>query len=161
MRLTFRRTAVLALAGLTLAVAGCGSNNTGKIEGKWKVTDLGSGATAKSKEEYAQMSKMGLHLVMEFKPDGMLTLGVGADKPETLDFVKMLAGGKPTSWDAKYKLLSGDGVELFDLPKEMQEKGAEGVFGKKDRSRVNVKIDGDQMTITGDDGKAMNLTRVK
>ena len=161
MLLAFRRTVLLVLAGLALTAAGCGSNNKGKIEGTWKVTELPASSAGKSKDEYAQMSKMGMYMQMEFKPDGTLTIGLGADKPETLDMVKLFAQGKPTSWDGKYKLLSGDGVELYDLPKEMQEKGGEGLFKGKDRAKVAVKIDGDSMTMTGDDGETVKLTRVK
>jgi hypothetical protein len=161
MRRAPRPTALLVVAGLALTAAGCGSNNKGKIEGTWKVTELPASSAGKSKDEFAQMSKMGMYMQMEFKPDGMLTIGLGADKPETLDLVKLLTQGKPTSGDAKYKLLSGDGVELYDMPKEMQEKGGEGMFKGKDRAKVTVKIDGDSMTMTGDDGQTVKLLRVK
>ena len=73
---------------------------------------------------------------------------------------KMAASsGQKISYSWKYKLLSGDGVEFYDMPKELQQKGG-GVFGKGESSKVKVTIDGDNMTVTGSDGTG-KLTRVK
>ena len=60
----------------------------------------------------------------------------------------------------KYKLLKGDAVEIYDLPKEMQDKEGDGLFGrKKDKAKTNIKISGDNMTMTDDDGKSCKLSR--
>lgn len=156
--LTVSRTAALAvLAVLALGTAGCGSNNKGKIEGKWKFTSFPEGADAKGKDGLDMLGKMGLYVYMDFKTDGTLELGLGGDKPEAMDFFKMMAKGQKTAWAGKYKLLSGDGVELYDMPADMQG-GAP--FGGKDRGRMKVKIDGDSMTATDDKGTA-TLARVK
>ena len=66
------------------------------------------------------------------------------------------------TWDAKYKLLSGEGVEFHDLPKDLQEQAGGGLFGRnKDRARTKIHIDGDNMTMTDDDGKSGKLVRIK
>jgi len=60
----------------------------------------------------------------------------------------------------KYRLLAGDEVEFFDPPKELQQ--GSGVFAKgKDKVKMTVKIDKDDMTQTDDQGKTGKLTRVK
>ncbi len=151
--------ALIALFGCSILAAGCGSNNKGKIEAKWKITALPEKIEGKNKNELADMAKMGVYVYMEFKPDGNLTFGVGADKPEMLDLIKAMAPNQKITWDAKYKLLSGDGVEIYDLPKDLQATGG-GLFGNKDRARVSVKITGDEMKMTDDDGTA-TLTKVK
>ncbi|HEX3146606.1 MAG TPA: hypothetical protein VHR66_00800 [Gemmataceae bacterium] len=156
-----RKTAYLVLAGLALVAAGCGSNNKGKIEGKWKITEFPSEPNSNTKDTFADLGKMGLYIAMEFKSDESLVMALAADKPETLEFVKLMSQGKPTSWNAKYKLESGDGVEFYDLPKDMQNKGGGGLFGSKDRAKVKIKIDGDNMTMTDDTSKVIKLVRVK
>ena len=150
MRVVSRSAALLALAALTLGAAGCGSNNKGKIEGKWKLTELPNRPDkGNGKEMLGQLETMGLYLAMEFRPDGTMTLGLTGDKPEMLEFVKAMAQGKgqKITWDAKYKLLSGDNVEFYDMPTDMQGAGG-GLFNQKDRAKVSVKINGDEMTIT-------------
>lgn len=155
MALAPRKLAFLALAGLALAVAGCGSNNKGKIEGKWKIVS----APGLGEQEMKMMEAFKMYAYMEFKPDGTMSIGAASTDPE---MQKMIEGSKDNKTvTCKYKLLSGDGVEFFDLPKELQEKGG-GMFGKnKDKARTSVKINGDDMTMTDDDGKAGKLTRVK
>jgi hypothetical protein len=152
---------LVAVGGLAMLCTACGaSNNKGKIEGKWKITDMPH-KDDKSKKEFEDMTKMGLYVYFDFKPDNALEMGVGADKPEVLEFIKALSKGEPLQWNAKYKLLSGDGVEFYDLPKEMREKGG-GLFGgNKDRARTNIKIEGDKMTMTDADGKTGQLTKIK
>jgi hypothetical protein len=153
MRFASRKIALAVLFGFALAAAGCGSNNKGKIEGKWKIVSMPEKAQG-GKNEFAEMAKLGIYVYMEFRPDGTATFGVGADKPEMMDLMAKGAGGKKLSWDLKYKLLSGDGVEFYDLPKDLQTEGGGGLFGKKDRARANVKISGDQMKMTDDEGTA-------
>jgi hypothetical protein len=150
-----RKFALVALFALALA-AGCGSNNKGKIEGKWKIVSLPE-KVQNGKNEMAEMAKMGVYVYMEFRADGTMAFGVGADKQEMLDMVKMAAPNQKITWDGKYKLLSGDSVELYDLPKDFQ--GGGGLFGKDDRARVKVLIKGDEMRMTDKDGTA-TLTKV-
>lgn len=152
-----RTLALVALFGLALAAAGCGSNNKGKIEGRWKIVSLPE-KVQKGKNDMAEMAKMGLYVYMEFRPDGTATFGVGADKQEMMDLIKMAAPNQKVTWDAKYKLRSGDGVELYDLPKDIQSGGG-GLFGNKDRARVKVKINGNEMKMTDEDGTA-TLTKI-
>jgi hypothetical protein len=159
MRLPARPFALAAVFGLALLCSACSSDNKGKIEGKWKFTEM-PGMDAQAKQGLDMMDKLGIYLYMEFKPDNTLTLGLGSDKPEAMEFFKGLAKGQQTTWTAKYKLLTGDGVEVYDIPKEMQEQGG-GPFAKKDRARSQVKIDGDTMTITDEDGKTGKLARIK
>jgi hypothetical protein len=155
----FRKLAFVLFAGLALVVAGCGSNNKGKIEGRWKVTTFPEKTDAKTKNEMDQLGKMGLYLFLEFKSDGTMSVGLGADKKEVLDVIKAMAPQQKTTWDMKYKLLSGDGVEVYDMPADLQSGGG-GLFGKKDRARVSIKINGDDMTLVDDEGTT-KLTKVK
>jgi len=158
MPLAPRKLAFLVLAGLALAAAGCSSNNKGKIEGKWKfVSAPALDATIK------ELEPAKAYLYMEFKPDGTMSMGAESSDPQFNEIMQKMAStkGEKTVVSWKYKLLSGDGVEFYDLPKELQEKGG-GVFGKnKDKARTSVKINGDDMTMTDDDGKTGKLTRVK
>jgi len=147
MALAPRRLAFLALAGLALA-AGCSSNNKGKIEGKWKVVALPEKAEAKAKEDFEQMAKLGTFAYFEFKADGDVAFGSGkAGETQELGSV------------GKYKLGSGDTVDISAVPKEMQ-KGGGGLFGQKDQARINVKITGDDMDLTQEQG-TMKLKRIK
>ncbi|HEY1191833.1 MAG TPA: hypothetical protein VGE74_29650 [Gemmata sp.] len=113
----------------------------------------------KTKDSFTQMNEAGVFMHLEFKPNGVLTIGIGANKPELLELIKATAPDKKIAWDAKYKLLSGDGVELYDLPKDMQS-GGSGLFGKSNRGRVVIKIVGDDMTMTDQQGTG-RLTRMK
>src|SRR5207248_6894950 len=108
-----------------------------------------------------QMEEMQAYMYMEFKPDGTLTMGADFADPQMKELVEKMAAssGQKISYSWKYKLLSGDGVEFYDMPKELQQKGG-GVFGKGESSKVKVTIDGDNMTVTGSDGTG-KLTRVK
>ena len=105
------------------------------------------------------MEEMGMYLYVEFNPDGTMSMGATSDDPQK---EKMIAGaGQKTSMSWKYRLLSGENVEFYDLPKELQEKGG-GLFGKnKEKARTKISISGDNMTMTDDDGKSGRLTRVK
>jgi len=157
MLIASRKYAFILLAGLAFLAVGCSSNNKGKIEGKWKITALpekGSG-----KNDMAEMTKVGIYVYMEFKPDGGLVFGVSSDKPEVLDFMKAAGAKQKFTWDAKYKLLPGDAVEIYDLPKDLQS-GETGLFSKKDRAKVMIKITGTEMKMTDDDGTA-TLTKMQ
>jgi len=147
-----RKIAVVLLAGLAIAVSGCGSNNTSKIIGKWKL------ASAPGFEEQAKMlDAFKAYVYFEFKPDGVAVIGADFTDPAMRDMIAKAGDkGDKMSMTGKYKLLNGDDVELSGLgdPK----KGG-GLF-KGDQSRVKIKIDGDNMTITGSDGTG-TLTRIK
>ena len=158
MRFLYLNITALALAGLALTVTGCSSNNTGKIIGKWKISAPPE-KDPKTKEEFEAMGKMGLFVFIEFKADNALLLGLGSDKPETLDMLKALApkGKEPkTSWEAKYKLLPGDKVEVYDMKDDETKK-----MFKGDKARSDIIITGDEMTIKDPDGSMTKLTRMK
>lgn len=153
-----RNIAFVLMIGLAFSATGCGSNNKGKIEGKWKLIESPAETNAKTKSGLERMAKQGVYMYLEFKPDGGLTIGIGADKPEVLEIIKAMAPNKQITWDAKYKLLSGDGIEIYDMPKEMQSQG--GPFSRKDRARGIAKITGDEMALSDDEGTT-KLTRMK
>ena len=153
-----RKCAFVLLAAFALAATGCGSsNNKGKIVGKWQIT----GGPGMKGEEMKMMEMMKVTPYLEFKDDGTAAFGINADGM----FKKLLEEkGDALNVSFKYKLLNGDGVELYDLPKEMQDKKGGGLFGKKDRARANVKIDGDAMSVTDDEelkNSPMTLKRMK
>lgn len=150
-----RKFAFLVLAGLALAAAGCGgSNNKGKIVGKWKFVGLGDEKDAKLADEDK------LVLFMEFKDDGTGGFGLEVVDPNLKKMFKANEDGNSAAF--KYKLLKGDEVEFYDLPKQMQ--GEKSGF-KKDRGKAVIKITGDDMTMTvyDDDNKekSARLSRLK
>src|SRR5688572_11470938 len=105
-----RLPAVVAVCGLALLLTGCGSNNKGKIEGKWKAVNS---TNAKIQGELAPMAQLGAYIYMEFKPGGAVEMGLGADKPEMLALLK--ASGKPLSGTGTHTLGSGDEVTMSKL----------------------------------------------
>ncbi|MFO0824103.1 MAG: hypothetical protein U0792_13485 [Gemmataceae bacterium] len=153
-----RQFAIVILAGLTLVAAGCGSNNAGKIEGKWKIVSAPG-----LEDTNKQLEQVKAYLYMEFRPDGTMSMGADFEDPAMKEIVEKFAAksGEKTSFSWKYKLLTGDNVEFYDLPKELQEKGTGGLFGGKDKARTSVKIDGDNMTMTDSDGKTGKFVRIK
>jgi hypothetical protein len=151
-----RTVAFVLFAGLVLAATGCGaSNNKGKIAGKWQIT----GGTDMKAEDIKMMEALKFTPYIEFREDGTGAFGVTSADPEMLKMLEQ--GGEKTAFPFKYKLNSGDEVELFDLPKELAEKKGGSPFGKKDRAKSNVKITGDNMTIVDDDKKELKLTKMK
>jgi hypothetical protein len=154
---SFVRTTSFVVVCLSLSALGCGSNNKGKIEGKWKIVS----ATGQE-QEMKQLAEMNGYMYMEFKADGVLAIGFEMTDPAMKKMIEAAAPGK-TSFALKYRLLSGDDVEFYDMPKEMQDqKGGGGLFGGgKDKAKTKIKIDGDNMTMTDSDGKSGTLTRVK
>jgi len=151
MRLATRTVALFAVVGL-LASTGC-KGNKDKIVGKWKMESM----TDKDGKEQ-KMNIMGMTPMLEFTADGNVNVGMDmsglsedmkkameADKEKASEVGKMQPAGKYT--------VSGDTIELTST-----EKGAG--FGKKDKVKGKLKIDGDTLTITGDDG-TLKLTRVK
>ncbi len=150
-----RKVAFVLLAALALVATGCGgSNNKGKIVGKWKMT--GGGVDDKMPKEMADK----MYLMMEFKDDGTAGFSLVINDPEMKKFFE--ASKENTSATFKYKLLKGDEVELYDLPKEMQNEKS---GFKKDRAKATIKINGDDMTmvVIDDDKKeqTVKLTKIK
>jgi len=161
MRYTSRPFALIAVCAIAMLCTACGSKNKGKIEGKWKLIEAPA-SNEKDSETFQEMSKSGLYMFFDFKADKSLTIGLHSDSEDMLKMVKALAPNKKITWDAKYKLLSGEGVEFHDLPKDLQEQAGGGLFGRnKDRARTKIHIDGDNMTMTDDDGKSGKLVRIK
>jgi len=158
MRLPVRPFALAAVCGLAMLCTACGSNNKDQIVGKWKIVSLPEKTGTKQKDEFGQMDKLGIYVYIEFGAGDAVTLGVGAKEAMMLDMIKAAAPGQKIVWNAKYKLQSGDSVELYDLPKEMAGQG--GMFGGKDRARVKISINGDNMSMTDEEGTGQ-LVRVK
>lgn len=161
MLIASRKYAFVLLAGLAFVAAGCGSNNKGKIVGKWKIT----GGGGIKDEELKMMETFGVNMILDFRDDGTIAMAVQSNNP---DFQKAMEASKDkTSFTFKYRLGSGDVVELYDLPKELQEKdkkGGPGLFGSKDRAKAIIKIEGDNMTISDDDtlkSNPLKLTKMK
>jgi hypothetical protein len=156
MHLTARSLLLFIVGGAALFCTACGSNNQGKIVGKWKMLSMPGMDAAQTKE----MDKLNVYAFFEFKDDGSMT--VGAESSDKDMQALLLKQGVAKTLSCKYKLRSGDVVEFYDLPKEMQEKNGGGLFGSnKDRAKTRVKISGDNMTWTDDDGKSGNLVRLK
>lgn len=130
------RRIAFGLFATALVAAGCSSNNTGKIVGKWK----------------ASIAELGLHAppnvqgygVLEFTADNKYILTAHIDQ----------GGGMQTrtAQTATYKLGWGDTVNLTDISPPLPD--------KKTRSRETIKIDGDRMTVTMKEGKTATFTRM-
>jgi hypothetical protein len=150
MRFSARPFALIAVCGLVLACTACGSRNKGKIEGKWKLVS----APGVDEKQVAEADQRGMYMYFEFKPDGSVNVGLGSTKADEKN------GEAGLAMEAgKYKLLSGHKVEFSGMKGDGKKDGG-GLFGKGDKSVVEVKVDGDNMTITGSDGTG-KLVRVK
>jgi uncharacterized protein (TIGR03066 family) len=90
---TLRTPLTVLVCGLALGLAGCNSNNTDKIVGKWKVT---SGLPAEA-------ATLNLEMFIEFTADGKFSMTMNA-----LGTNKTLSAGN-------YSLGSGDTVNLTNL----------------------------------------------
>src|SRR5262245_34515091 len=98
MKLSLRPFAALALVACVGLVAGCSSNNKGKIEGKWKLVSY------PGMEDFEKISKeTGLIMYFEFEPNGTFALGFDCENKFILDAIKAKTGG--TRFTGKYKLL--------------------------------------------------------
>lgn len=147
-----RPLAVALFACLAFA-AGCGSNNTGKIVGKWRLLSL-PGLTP---DEFKELEKFKAYPCLEFKHDGSIVAGPEFTDPAMKEFLAKGLEKYEMSKTGTYKLLSGDNVEIAGIA-DVQKGG--GLFGSSDSGRVKVAIEGDNMTITAENGTAQ-LTRVK
>jgi hypothetical protein len=146
---SFRRPVCL-VALLAPFVVGCGSSLKGKIEGKWKVVSV----------EGTDMAKEMLpdtYPTMEFRSDGVLVPGLESNDPNGAEFLKKLNENAPT---CKYTILSGDEIELSEIPEKMKDaKGS--LFPGKEKGKAKVTINGDEMTFSPEGGKTVKLTRMK
>jgi len=143
-----RKLTCLMLAGFTLFVAGCGSNNKDKIVGKWKLQS----APNLSEEDWKFYEKLG-HPFLEFKGDGTVIASFDWKSPNLKELAAK--GSDLASETGTYKLLSGDLVEFAP--------GTDGSSSKMFRfpkGKLRVTIDGDNMTITASDG-SLSLVRMK
>jgi hypothetical protein len=152
----FRKVALAVLAGGALVAAGCGSNNKGKIEGKWKIT----GGTDMPPDQMKKLEDAKVFAYLEFNPDGSAGFSFESTDEALQKVIQAGAGGK-TSFAFKYRLGAGDNVELTDVPKELQDKQGGSPFGAGPLARFVVKIDGQNMTFIGDDKKSFQLVRTK
>jgi hypothetical protein len=147
MRTPVRLTATLAVAVLALAFTGCGSNNTGKIVGKWKVVSSSS-----KTGDLEKMKSQGMAMGFDFRADGTVAIIMlpADDKPESksmADLATKMMEGKGTG---KYTLGAGDRVTLS---------GIQTIENGKDQT-ASISINGDNMTMK-DSVDTMQLTRVK
>jgi hypothetical protein len=139
-----RKVAFVLLAALALIATGCGSNNKGKIEGKWKATSV-PGMDEKEKAALKMIGEDNVAVIMEFTADGKMKLSASLNmlgKSQTKEMVT-----------ADYKLGSGDWVFFSNMnppPKD-----------GKTKSKDKIVINGDTMTIDTEKGEKITLTRVK
>jgi len=156
MRLARRTLAGLIAFGLLTLATGCG-NNKEKIVGKWKISSM---TDKNGKEENAPPGADAA--LFEFTSDGNMNLvvdmgnlpaDVKAKMEQDKDLAEKIEKAKKGLTVGKYTV-SGDTIEVSPADK------AEGpsLFSKKEKAKL--KIDGDTMTITAEDG-TFKFTRVK
>jgi hypothetical protein len=135
----------VALAGFAVTLSGCGSNNKGKIEGKWKANavDL-PGIPSKDKEGLSKFPPDAAYVMMEFTADGRMIGTMNLKQGESVNSQEVMS--------AKYSLGSGDWVNFTDM-KPAQD--------GKTKSKDKIVINGDTMTIQTEKGEKINLTRMK
>src|SRR5262245_8169144 len=95
------------------------SNNTEKIIGKWRLTELPKGTPG---ERVGSFDGGLTYRYIEFDEEGLFTIGVGEHRPGIIALIDKKLGGDgegPPAYGGKYWLLAGDGIELYDIPKEL------------------------------------------
>jgi len=140
------------LAGLAcLAAVGCGSKNKGEIEGKWKVL-----SASRDPRVLEQKAAKQLFFTYTFSDEGTLTIGTESSArdprwrpPDEAD---------PRSVEMKYRLKSGRGVEVFDVPATLKDVYG-GLFDLPDHAVLKVEIAGTEMTISEPDGNTVKLLK--
>ena len=149
MRLFLRPGTLPAFAGL-FAVCGCGSNNKGVIEGKWKVL-----SASRNPAVQERMAGRQLFFTYTFSGDG--TLSIGTESSAT-PLRQPGPDGEPRSFTLKYKLKSGSDVEVFDVPQTLRD-DYDGLFGFADMEVWRVSISGTEMAITEPDGNTVKFLK--
>lgn len=116
------RTLRLAAVALALAAAGCNSNNTGKIVGRWRadIADAPPGPNGP------------LDVVWEFAEDGTFTVSRVEIGPAGNNEIKVASG--------RYVLGMNDNVSFTSLNPPLE---------GKTRSSERVVVEGDTMTVGG------------
>ena len=131
---------------MALLGAGCGSNNTGKIVGKWKVVSA-------PKEDLDELKELGVTIAFDFKADGTFAVDFVPDNEghgakEAADVANTARQGKELS--GKYNLGFGDQVYIS--------KGSIGT--RRMKECILVTISGDKMTMKVED-ETIELERMK
>jgi hypothetical protein len=126
------------------------SNNTKAIKGKWKVDTLPGLGEAEQKV----FKDLSVTLYFDFAADGTFAMGFESPNQMFIEALKQKFGS--TRFLAKYRLLSGDDIELYDF-----QSGPLSEAFKSNKARSACKIDGEKMTMTDPDGKTGTLTRMK
>jgi hypothetical protein len=143
---------MIVFASAALFVAGCGGNKD-KIVGKWKMVSM----TPKDGKEQS-FNVMGMTPVMEFTSDGNIKVGVDPNSvpPELKQILEKSPDGAAKLNEmqqiGKYKV-SGDTIEFTDM-----KKSGDSPFGQNNKGRL--KFEGDNLTISGDDG-SFKLSKLK
>jgi hypothetical protein len=143
MRLSTRPLALIAVCGVAMLCTACGSNNKGKIVGKWKATAL-PGMSAEDTEKFKAMGDA-MSVVIEFTADGKM-----------IGTITMDMFGKKNSQEimsANYKLGTGDWVHFTNIKPPPKD--------KKTESKDKVVINGDTMTLETEKGDKFTLTRIQ
>jgi hypothetical protein len=131
---TTLRPAVIAIAALALLSGGCGSNNTGKIVGRWKGDAL----------ELGPIGPKGLaDIIWEFREDGSYSVSRVPITPPGAKGETVATG--------RYTLEPGDRVTFSGI--EPPEDG-------KTRATETIIVDGDTMTMGGGAEKRVRFTRL-
>ena len=128
------------------------SDNKGKIVGKWKVTEY----PKEHAPAYEQITALGFWFYIEFKSNNILVLGLGADTPEGQKQLKRVAENAELTWDAKYRLLAVDVVEIYGAKEKKLNAALVG-----DNTKPSITVKKDEMTIKDPDGNITKLTRLK
>jgi len=152
MRQAARPLALVAVCCIALVSTACNSNSK-KIVGKWKMVSM----TDKNGKEQP-MEMMGMTPVMEFTSDGFIKVGMDTtNMPD--EFRKQFEGNKeaPAKMSemkqvGKYTI-SGSVIEFHDV-----QSSGDSPLGKNNKGKIS--FDGDNLTMTGDDG-TLKLTRMK
>jgi hypothetical protein len=90
------------------------------------------------------IKEMGLYAVVDFAPDGAMTISLESDNPNTMALLRQNAPGGKTTFTAKYKLGMGENVEITDIDKDLKQ------FIKPGRWLVT--INGGYMSVKTADG---------
>jgi hypothetical protein len=153
------RLILIVVGCIALSCIGCKSNNEGKIVGKWKLT----AATDMASKQFNQLEMVNVYVFIEFRSDHTVTIGAESSDPNVQRNKALMGKLESLSKTCKYRLRSGDVVEFYDMPKDMQNKAdGTGLFGaNKDRARTRAKINGDSMNWNDDDNKNFNFVRIK